>query len=104
MYGWLYFQKGDIVLFECYNDYYENYMLNDGVYNYTLSDKDKEVLDEAIWLIDNKVSIRKVCNEFGKSKSTIHRDLSIKLNNISSELYVCVKRQLNKNKAKYFRY
>lgn len=78
-------------MFECYNDYYKNYMLNDGVYSYDLSDRDTEVLDEAIWLLDNKVSIREVCNEFGKSKSTTHRDLPKRLGNISSELYVCIK-------------
>ena len=90
-------------MFECYNDYYKNYMLNDGVYSYDLSDRDTEVLDEAIWLLDNKVSIRVVCNEFGRSKSTIHRDLHIRLSSLSSELYACIKKQLCKNKEKYFR-
>ena len=44
-------------------------MLNDGVYSYDLSDRDTEVLDEAIWLLDNKVSIREVCKEFSRSKN-----------------------------------
>lgn len=35
-------------MFEYYNDYYGNYMLNDGVSIYCLSIKDKEILDEVI--------------------------------------------------------
>lgn len=89
--------------YESYNDYYENYQLNDGVYIFFLSNSDKQVLDEAIWLVDNKVSIRQVSKEFGRTKSSVHRDIHTRLRNLSFELYCCVLKQLKKNKSKYFR-
>lgn len=82
---------------------YNNYELNDGVVDYLLSSDDKEVLDEGIWIVDNKTSIRKTSKEFCKSKSSLHRDVSVRLRDLSFELYMCVKRQLSDNKKKYFR-
>ena len=82
---------------------YNNYELNDGVVDYLLSSDDKEVLDEGIWIVDNKTSIRKTSKEFYKSKSSVHRDVSVRLRDLSFELYMCVKRQLSDNKKKYFR-
>lgn len=76
---------------------YGNYLLEAGVYNYDLSDIDKRSLDEAIWLIENKTTIRKTAKEFLISKSQLHRDLHY-IKNLSYELYQCVVRQLKKNK------
>jgi len=86
-----------------YNDYYENYELNTGVYSFDLTDRQKQLLDEAIWLVDNKVSIRQVSKEFGRCKSVIHKELNTKLKYLSYELYKCVQRQLRLNKLKYFK-
>lgn len=85
------------------NDVYENYELNDGVYIWSLTDKDKLVLDSAIYLLDNKCSLRKLSRNMLRSKSSLHRDLTIRLRELSFELYSCCKRQLSENKEKYFR-
>lgn len=83
------------------NDYYENYELNDSVYNWMLSDNDKLVLDSAIWLVDNKSSIRKTAKEFCVSKSRLHNMLAKYLRDLSYELFLCVKRQLSESKEKF---
>ena len=70
--------------------YYQNYLLEAGVYPYMLTDIEKRILDCAIWILNNKSSIRKTCKEFMLSKSQLHRDLQNKLKNISYELYQLV--------------
>lgn len=85
-----------------YNSY-ENYELDNGTYSFELSEKDKLALDEAIWIVDNKVSIRQTAKEFCRSKSAVHTDVTVKVKSLSYELYSCVKRQLKCNKEKYFK-
>lgn len=51
----------------------------------------------AIYIIDNKCTIRKCAKEFDISKSTVHNDLSKKLKNINKFLYVQVYKVLDKN-------
>lgn len=85
-----------------YNDYYQGYQLNEGVFIYALSDSDISVLDEAIYIIDNKVSLRYLADNFCRSKSALHRDLSINLKSLSWELFKLVEKQLKENKKKYF--
>lgn len=51
----------------------------------------------AIYIIDNKCTIRECAKEFDISKSTVHNDLSKKLRNINKFLYVQVYKVLDKN-------
>lgn len=51
----------------------------------------------AIYIIDNKCTIRECAKEFDISKSTVHNDLSKKLKNINKFLYVQVYKVLYKN-------
>lgn len=51
----------------------------------------------AIYIIDNKCTIRECAKEFDISKSTVHNDLSKKLKNINKFLYIQVYKVLNKN-------
>lgn len=51
----------------------------------------------AIYIIDNKCTIRECAKEFDISKSTVHNDLSKKLKNINKFLYVQVYKVLDKN-------
>lgn len=81
--------------------YYENYLLND-IEQWELTTKDKEILDRAIFIVDNRCSIRQCSKEFCISKSQLHRDIHNKLRKISYELYKCVTRQLLLNKRRYF--
>lgn len=78
------------------NDYYENYLLD--VYEWQLTKKDKDILDAAIYIVDNCCSIRQCSKAVCKSKSQIHRDMQQKLNALSYELYECVLRRFEINK------
>lgn len=80
--------------------YYNNYLLD--VYEWDLTDGDKRSLDEAIWIVDNKCSIRMCSKEYVRSKSSIHRDIHNKVRLLSYELYQCVKKQFAQNKRRYF--
>lgn len=82
--------------------YYENYLLDD-MDVWELTEKNKEILNMAIWIVDNRCSIQQCSKEFGKSKSQLHRDIHQKLRNISYELYQCVLSQLKTNKRRYFK-
>lgn len=84
-------------------NYYRGYRLDDFRYSFDLKESEINILDEAIFLVDNKVSIRDLSKEFCRSKTSIHRDLTSQLRDISYELYSCVQRQLKDNKKKYFR-
>lgn len=86
-----------------YQDYYENYQLNDNVSSWELSESDKDKLNMTIFIVDNNCSIRNCCKEFCISKSQLHRDIHKKIKSISLELYQCVIRQLSTNKRRYFR-
>lgn len=81
--------------------YYGNYLLD--IYEWELSDKDKEILDVVIWIVDNRCSIRQASKEFVISKSSIHRNVHKRLKVISYELYRCVLRQFEMNKRRYFK-
>ena len=52
----------------------------------------------ASYLVENKATVRKVASYFGISKSTVHKDITIKLKRINKELYEQTKEILNINK------
>ena len=52
----------------------------------------------ASYLVDNKTTVRKVAAHFGVSKSTVHKDITLKLKNVNRSLYEQVKEILNINK------
>ena len=45
------------------------------------------VLKETNYIIKNKVTIREVAKKYNVSKSTVHKDLSIRLKTINNSLY-----------------
>ena len=53
----------------------------------------------ALYIIENKTSVRSAASRFGISKSTVHKDLSERLPVINRALYRQVKEILNENKA-----
>lgn len=55
----------------------------------------KRVLDEAVYMIDTKKTIREIAKVFNVSKSTVHIDLNRRLKNINSNIYKEVKKILN---------
>ena len=57
------------------------------------------VCDLAVFMIDNRATVRAAAKEFGISKSTVHKDLSERLFYINRSLYEQVKVLLEVNKA-----
>ena len=53
----------------------------------------------ALYIIENKATVRAAAQKFGISKSTVHKDLSERLPAINRALYRQVKEILNENKA-----
>ena len=53
----------------------------------------------ALYIIENKTTVRAAANKFGISKSTVHKDLSERLPTFNRPLYLQVKAILEENKA-----
>ena len=51
------------------------------------------------YLVEHNSTVRNTAQYFGISKSTVHKDLTEKLPNISKSLYIEAKRVMDKNKA-----
>ena len=53
----------------------------------------------ALYLIENRTTVRAAAKKFGISKSTVHKDLSERLPVYNRTLYLQVKEILKENKA-----
>ena len=53
----------------------------------------------ALYLIENRTTVRAAAKKFGISKSTVHKDISERLPLYNRSLYVQVKALLDENKA-----
>ena len=53
----------------------------------------------AVYIIENRATIRAAASHFGISKSTVHKDLAERLNHCNHQLYLQVKQILDVNKA-----
>lgn len=53
----------------------------------------------ALYIIENKATVRAAAQRFGISKSTVHKDLSERLPMFNRPLYLQVKGVLEENKA-----
>lgn len=53
----------------------------------------------ALYIIENKTTVRAAAQKFGISKSTVHKDLSERLPVFNQPLFAQVKRILEENKA-----
>lgn len=53
----------------------------------------------ALYLIENRATVRSAAKKFGVSKSTVHKDLSERLPAYNRALYLQVKEVLDENKA-----
>lgn len=53
----------------------------------------------AVYMIENKATVRAAAQKFGISKSTVHKDLTTRLNLASPVLYQQVRLILDQNKA-----
>ena len=53
----------------------------------------------ALYMVENKATVRSTAKKFGISKSTVHKDLSERLAVCNRPLYLQVKQVLETNKA-----
>ena len=53
----------------------------------------------ALYIIENRATVRAAARQFGISKSTVHKDLSERLPSFNRPLYLQVKGVLEENKA-----
>ena len=63
------------------------------------TDLEERVCELAVFIIDNKATVRAAARQFGISKSTVHKDISERLKDINPSLYSQVKEILEINKA-----
>ncbi len=57
------------------------------------------VIELAEYIIENGATVRNTANHFGVSKSTVHKDVGIRLKNINKRLYDGVKNVFEVNKS-----
>ena len=53
----------------------------------------------AVYIIENRATVRAAAKQFGISKSTVHKDLTQRLEQINRALYLQVRQILQINKA-----
>ena len=53
----------------------------------------------AVYIIENRATVRGAAQKFGVSKSTVHKDLSERLPRFNRTLYLQVKEVMDRNKA-----
>ena len=60
---------------------------------------EKRACDLAVYIIENRTTVRDAARHFGVSKSTVHKDLSERLARCDRGLYLQVRRIMEINKA-----
>ena len=63
------------------------------------SNIEERACDLAAYIIESNATVRAAAKKFGISKSTVHKDLSERLQQFNKPLYLQVKEVLEKNKA-----
>ena len=63
------------------------------------SDIERRAVELAEYIIENKSTVRAAAKHFGVSKSTVHKDLTERLELINRPLFLRVKEILEVNKA-----
>ena len=81
-------------------DYYNNYEITK--YYWELTDIEKETLDIAIFIIDNKTTLVNTGKNFMLSKTGVYGRINKILKSLSPELYGLVHKQFKNNKSRYF--
>ncbi len=60
---------------------------------------EERACDLALYIIENKATVRAAAKRFGISKSTVHKDIQDRLPTFNRSLYLQVKEVLEENKA-----
>lgn len=59
---------------------------------------EKRACDLAVYMIETGATVRSAAKHFGISKSTVHKDLTQRLESVNRSLYVQVRQILDRNK------
>ena len=62
-------------------------------------DMEERAQSQALYIIENRTTVRAAAQKFGISKSTVHKDISERLPLFDRALYLQVKEVLDENKA-----
>ena len=60
---------------------------------------EQRACDLAVYIIENKSTVRDAAAQFGISKSTVHKDITERLSKVNPALYRQVRELLDLNKA-----
>ena len=60
---------------------------------------EQRACDLALYIIENRATVRQAARQFGVSKSTVHKDIAERLPLFNRRLYLQVKEILDENKA-----
>ena len=60
---------------------------------------EERACDLAVYIVENKATVRAAAKQFGISKSTVHKDLTERLKTVNPALYRQVRELLDINKA-----
>ena len=60
---------------------------------------EERACDLAVYIIENKATVRAAAKQFNISKSTVHKDLTERLKTVNPALYKQVRELLDLNKA-----
>ena len=60
---------------------------------------EQRACDLAVYIIENRATVRSAARQFGISKSTVHKDLTERLEKVNPGLYRLVRQLLDINKA-----
>ena len=60
---------------------------------------EQRACDLALYIIENRATVRQAAKQFGISKSTVHKDIAERLPFINRQLYRQAKEILDENKA-----
>lgn len=63
------------------------------------TDIEERAVRLAEYITENRATVRAAAKKFGISKSTVHKDVTERLENVSPELYARVRELLDENKA-----
>ena len=59
---------------------------------------EQRVCELAVYIIENGATVRSAASRFGISKSTVHKDLQLRLPKCNKALYLQVRQVLDRNK------
>lgn len=62
-------------------------------------DMEQRACELAVYMIENRATVRAAARQFGVSKSTVHKDLTTRLPSLSASLYQQVRSLLDQNRA-----